>query len=261
MAFPPRLALFGSWIERRVAPKLYSAVPYVAVSASTKFDLTRLGLHADHISVVSNGTPRLPAPSRVLKSSDPSICYLGRMVPHKRIELLLEAVARLRSGFPTLTLTLVGKGWWEARLRPMVEELGIEGAVRFAGWADDQTKARILSESWVLGMPSAREGWGIAVMEGASMGIPAVAFRVGGLQESIVDGETGTLVDDLDGFVVAFERLLSDGDLRDRMGHAARERALTFKWEDAGSRFLEVLVVAVQGTQSEERQPAELAVA
>jgi glycosyltransferase involved in cell wall biosynthesis len=259
MAFPPRLARFGSWVERKVAPKMYSSVPYEAVSASTRFDLTGLGLRAEHISVVPNGTPRLPAPSRVLKSSEPSICYLGRMVPHKRIELLLEAVARLRSGFPTLTLTLVGKGWWEARLRPIVEELGIEGAVRFAGWADDQTKARILSESWVLGMPSAREGWGIAVMEGASLGVPGVAFRVGGLQESIVDGETGILADDLEGFVVAFKRLLSDGDLRDRMGHAARERALTFTWEDAGSRFLEVLRVAVRGTRVEEREPAEMA--
>jgi glycosyltransferase involved in cell wall biosynthesis len=261
MAFGPWLGRFGSWVERRVAPSVYATVPYVTVSAATRSDLIRLGLDPQRIWVVPNGTPRLPDPGPVPRTGGPSICYLGRLVPHKRVELLLEAVARLRGRFPTLVLTVVGRGWWASRLVPTVEALGIQDAVRFVGWADESRKARILKESWVLGMPSAREGWGIAVAEAASMGTPAVAFRIGGLQESILHAKTGILVDDLDEFVSTLERLLSDDELRRRMGSAARDRALSFTWDKAAERFAVVLDRAAAAAEvAREGEPVAVAV-
>ena len=75
-------------------------------------------------------------------------------------------------------------------------------------------------------MPSAKEGWGIAVIEAAQHGVPTVGYRgAGGVNDSIVDGETGLLVDSQAEFVQAVEQLLLDAPLRRRLGAAAQARA------------------------------------
>ena len=72
---------------------------------------------------------------------------------------------------------------------------------------------------------SSAEGWCLTVMEAATCGTPSAALRIGGLPESIVDGETGLLADDGPGLTAAVQRLVADDELRARMGAAARERA------------------------------------
>jgi len=203
--------------------------------------LGSLGVDPERVSVVHNGV-RLPeARPSTRKTTDPSICFLGRLVPHKRVEALLEATVRLRDDLPDLTVTVVGQGWWEPRLVEARHRLGLDRCVRFTGWVDEATKARILGESWVLAMPSVKEGWGIAVMEAAAAGTPAVGFRVGGLAESIQDGVTGLVAEDEEGFAGALRRLLQDAGLRERLAARARERAATFAWEDSVAAFGRVL--------------------
>jgi glycosyltransferase involved in cell wall biosynthesis len=91
------------------------------------------------------------------------------------------------------------------------------------------------------------EGWGLAVVEAAREGTPSVAFRVGGLQESIIDGGTGLLVDDLDGFEAALDRVLASPAERARLGEAARLHAAAFTWDDAAAAFDARLDDAVHG--------------
>jgi glycosyltransferase involved in cell wall biosynthesis len=68
-----------------------------------------------------------------------------------------------------------------------------------------------------------------------------VAFRVGGLAESVVDGETGLLADTYEGFVTAIRRVLGSPALRDALGAAARERSAGFTWEATAAEFLRIL--------------------
>ena len=76
-----------------------------------------------------------------------------------------------------------------------------------------------------------REGWGIAVLEAAAQGTPAVVYRgAGGVEESVVDGETGFVADDLDDLVDCVDRLLVDDDLRERLGRQAQVRSREFTW-------------------------------
>jgi phosphatidylinositol alpha-1,6-mannosyltransferase len=84
------------------------------------------------------------------------------------------------------------------------------------------------------------EGFGIVFLEAAASGVPAVAGRSGGAWEAVEDGETGFVVDPLDAGAVAgaLERLLTDPELRRRMGTAARARAETsFAYDTLAARL------------------------
>jgi glycosyltransferase involved in cell wall biosynthesis len=78
-------------------------------------------------------------------------------------------------------------------------------------------------------------------MEAALCGTPSVALAVGGLTESIVDGETGFLARSDEELVTRVREVVESTDLRDRLGDAARERAATFTWDRSAGTFLDVL--------------------
>ncbi|HEX6678941.1 MAG TPA: glycosyltransferase family 4 protein [Actinomycetes bacterium] len=240
--FPVPVARLGWWVESRLAPRLYRGCRYVTVSEATREELAGLGVAAASIRVVRNGTDLAAPGAPDARTPFPSICVLGRLVPHKRVELALEAAARIRRDAPDLRVFVAGQGWWEPRVRQAVTRLGLDGAVRLFGHVDEATKHALLARSWVLAMPSLKEGWGLAVMEAAGHGTPAVGFRsAGGLAEAIVHGETGLLADDLDDLTEQLARVVTDPHLRDRLGTAARTRTTNFTWQAATGAFARVL--------------------
>ncbi len=233
----------GWWLESRAAPRLFRG-RYVTVSEASRADLVALGIHAERIQVAHNGLDISPPSHTVPRSTVPTICVLGRLVPHKRVEHALEVAARLRASMPDIRVDVIGDGWWRPELERHAHDLGVDDIVRFSGHVSDAERARLLDRSWILLAPSVKEGWGIAIMEAAAHGVPAVAYRTaGGVRESIVDGETGRLVDDIEELAKAADELLTDAAVRERMGTAARTRAGTFDWAGAGRRFADVLGV------------------
>jgi glycosyltransferase involved in cell wall biosynthesis len=185
----------------------------------------------------------------VARTPYPSICVLGRLVPHKRVELALEAAARIRRHLPGLRVLVVGQGYWEPRLRETVARLGLGDAVELLGWLDEDAKQRVLASSWVLAMPSLKEGWSLAVLEAAASGTPTVAFRAaGGVRESVVHGSTGLLADDPDEFTRHLAWMLLNRHLRQRLGDAARAHAARFTWSQTVAGFAEVLAGATAPT-------------
>jgi glycosyltransferase involved in cell wall biosynthesis len=146
----------------------------------------------------------------------------------------------------------MGQGAWEDRLRAACAETATEDLVSFEGFVDERTKRRILAGAWVMALPSVMEGWGLAVVEAAAEGTPSVAFRVGGLRESIQDGRTGVLADDYDGFVLALRELLRSKSRRETLGAAARERAREFGWDATATAFIAAL--------DEARRPATVTI-
>jgi glycosyltransferase involved in cell wall biosynthesis len=233
----PRLAKLGWWVESWLAPRIYRRCQYVTVSEASRADLVALGIGEPRISVIHNGTPPAtgaPTP----RDENPSLVVLCRLVPHKRVELALRTVAALAPTMPTLTLSVVGQGWWERPLRDLAAELGIVDRVRFTGFVTEETKHELLSRAWVALTPSLKEGWGLTIVEAGARGTPTVAMATaGGVTEAVVDGESGLLATDDEHYVALVGELLRDEAGREAMGVLAAKHAQSFTWEHSGARF------------------------
>jgi glycosyltransferase involved in cell wall biosynthesis len=236
----------GWWIESVLAPRLYRRSHYVTVSTATAEELTDLGVDAARISVVHNGVEPAP-PVETVQAPAPRLVVLGRLVPHKQVEHAIEVTARLRTRWPELRLSVVGEGWWEDELRAMADRLGISDVVDFRGYVDEQAKHEELARAWVHLCPSVKEGWGLVVTEAGSHRVPTVGYRsAGGLRESVLDGLTGVLVDDLDEMTEAVAELLHDENRRLAMGEAAARHAAAFSWPASIRGFAAVLSAGVR---------------
>jgi glycosyltransferase involved in cell wall biosynthesis len=239
----PAMGRFGWFVESKLSPRVHRRNQYVTVSLPSARDLTGLGVNPRHIAVVRNGLDEAPARTlTVPRSTTPRVAVLSRLVPHKHIEDALDAVAELRPRIPDVHLDVLGGGWWEQRLVDHAALLGISDAVTFHGHVDDSAKHQVLQQCWVHVLPSRKEGWGLAVVEAAQHAVPTIGYRSsGGLTDSIVDGVTGVLADDLDDLVDQLERLLTDHVLREQLGAKAQARSGEFCWQQSADAMRTVL--------------------
>jgi glycosyltransferase involved in cell wall biosynthesis len=241
VVFGPRVARIGWWIESRLAVRVYRTCRYVTVSEPSRGELVALGVDPHRITVVHNGTPEVVGPP-VPRTPHPTLVVLGRLVPHKRVELALRATALLATELPTLELVVAGQGWWEEPLRRLAADLGIEERVRFAGFVPEDRKHELLCGAWLLLLPSLKEGWGLTIVEAGARGTPSVAFRsAGGVVDAMADGETGVLVEDEFEFFRAIRSLVLDAARRAEMGTAAANYSRRFTWAMTGAAFAEVV--------------------
>ncbi|WP_163887720.1 glycosyltransferase family 4 protein [Mycolicibacterium hippocampi] len=245
----PVMSRIGWFVESWLSPRLHRRNQYVTVSLPSARDLALLGVGSDRVAIVRNGVDAAPGATLTqARSTTPRVVVLSRLVPHKQIEDALGAVARLRSRIPGLHLDVLGDGWWADRLVDHAALLGISDAVTFHGHTDDHTKHAVLQRSWVNVLPSRKEGWGLAVVEAAQHGVPTIGYRAsGGLADSVVDGVTGLLVDDLDGLVDGLDRMLSDQVLREQLGVKAQVRSGEFSWQQSAAAMRVVLESAYAG--------------
>jgi glycosyltransferase involved in cell wall biosynthesis len=236
--YPGPRGRIGWFIESQLAPRLYRRTGYVTVSQSSRHDLAAIGVDADRVQVIHNGID-VPHPSRQSpRSTTPRLCVLGRLVPHKQVEHALAVLAELAPELPELQLDIIGDGWWRAELHAEARRLGVEAQVVFHGHVSDADRDRLLDESWLMLAPSVKEGWGIAIMEAAAHAVPTIAYATaGGVTESVEDGVTGILVDDLAGLTAHTRLLLSDDEARLNLGKAARARAESFDWPTSTAAF------------------------
>jgi glycosyltransferase involved in cell wall biosynthesis len=247
-ASPPVAA--ATWALERPIPRVYRGVPVQAVSGSTADDLVERGLLRADIEVIHNGvdlgffTPDPATP----RSPEPSFLYLGRLRRYKRVDLVLEALHRVRERGVAATLAIAGRGDDEARLRATVARLGLGSAVRFEGFVSEERKRELLRGCWATVIASPREGWGITNVEAAACGTPAIAADAPGLRESVRDGETGILfpADDAGALAAALERLASAPAETAALGVRARRFAEGFSWERTAERTEAHLLRAVE---------------
>lgn len=235
--FSPAVAWAGHALETKVMPRVYRKRLVVAVSRSTADDLVRLGLPEHNIRVVHNGVDLHEHAAE--RAIEPSFVAVGRLVPHKRFDLMLRAWARVRPHTGG-TLTVAGEGPLRAEL-----ERSAPPGTRFTGHVSDHEKRELLTEAWALVQPSRLEGWGLVVMEAAACATPTIGFDVPGTRDAVVHDETGLLVHTEDELVDAWIALTRDHEHRRVLAKGARRRAEHFSWDRTVGEFEAVLGEAV----------------
>jgi glycosyltransferase involved in cell wall biosynthesis len=216
---------------------LYRRVPFLTISGSARDELVSIdGIPAENITLAYCGVDPGPL-SPGERAADPRLLYVGRLKAYKRIELLLDMLIEL----PGVTLDIAGQGDHGETLDDEISRRNLTERVRVHGHVDEDTKAELYRQAWAHVTASASEGWSLTVMEAALCGTPSAALAVGGLRESIVDGQTGVLASEPAELTRKVRRLIEDQPLRERLGCAARERALTFSWERTAATTLAVV--------------------
>src|SRR3954469_8302919 len=220
---------------------LYRGGTFLTISESAKRDLVGLGIPAEHVHVGHLGVAGFPGPPPG-RSATPRLLFVGRLKRYKRIELLLDVVDAL----PEIVLDVAGEGDHRPALEAEIARRGLGTRVVLHGHVSEAEKAALYARAWVSVTASSAEGWCLTVMEAATCGTPSAALRVGGLPESIVDGETGLLAGDGPGLTDAVRRLVARGPLRARLVAAARAGAASFTWERTARESLGLLEAAAQ---------------
>ena len=240
MMLPAPLAAIGNLLEHRLAPPLYRRSPVVTLAESSRRELIdELGFDPALVTVVPPGIDPVFCPGGE-RSAAPSVMAVGRLTPVKRFHLLIDALVAAKSHHPSLEATIVGEGFERPALEAQIAAAGASGWLRLPGRLPLDAVIDLYRRSWFVTSTSAREGWGMTLTEAAACGTPAVATRITGHADAVVEGITGLLADERE-FGTVLTKALADAEARDRMGAAALRHAARFTWAATAEATLTVL--------------------
>ena len=202
--------------------ELLRRIPRVAVlSAFMRRNLIDNGFVPERIAVIP---PPVPVPEVLPEKTEntpPRLLFTGQLIRGKGVDQLLRALPLLRHDF---RMVIAGEGNQRPELERLAARSGVADKVSFAGWVAEPE--RLYARCDVAVLPFFwQEPFGLVGPEAMAHGLPVVAFRTGGVDEWLVDGENGLAVPprDISGFAAAVDRLLADRDLRLRLGRRGRE--------------------------------------
>jgi len=178
--------------------------------------------------VVYNGTDTNLFTPGPVREQTPTILIVGNLLAGKGHELVLRAFDRLKDSHRGLQCRMIGEGADRDRFAALARDLGIGDRVHFLGRQSRIEVAEAMRNCTVLALPSRYEGLGCVYLEAMACGKPVIACRGQGIDEIIQHGSNGWLipVDGLEELIQGMQVLLSDAELRARIGEAARQAIL-----------------------------------
>jgi glycosyltransferase involved in cell wall biosynthesis len=225
---------------------------FVCLSDEVTEELGKHGVGADRLRRIPNGVdsdrfrPASPGEREAERERlglDPEgvlALYTGRFAPVKRLDLLIDAVARV----PNLRLAMVGEGSEEQELRGTIEARNLGGRVKLLPLVDDPAPLYRAADLYVCA--SSTEGMSNSVLEAMASGLPIVAAKASGMAE-LVTPQTGVLVDGASSstaFAAGLTEVADDPALRRRLGSEARSLVGT-------NYSLESVAIALRGLYDE----------
>ena len=172
------------------------------------------------------------------------IISVGRLYPQKNQKMMIEAFAQVSERYPDWKLVIYGEGYLRKDLESLVERLKVKDKVLLPGRCE--TVIEEVAKSKVFCLSSDYEGMSNAMIEALCVGTPVISTKVSGADELIFDGENGLLVKigDTEGLAQAFVKLLSNQELREKIGIEGQKLATLFntdaivdQWEELVKRF------------------------
>ncbi|WP_058041391.1 glycosyltransferase family 4 protein [Streptomyces roseifaciens] len=243
--FPRPVAGLGRWLEGRGSGLVYGRRAVCAVSPSTRAEIRRWLAVRGPVHFAPAGLDAVPTAGYPRKrAAAPRIVCVGRLVTQKRVDRLVRAMPELRRELPDAELHVVGDGEARDQLRVLVDELGVGHCVTLHGRVPQEERDALVDSAWITATASLAEGWGLSVMEAAAAGVPALAYDVPGLRDTIRHDVTGWLLgpdDDLaSGLAKALRAVESPQDAA-RWEAECREWAARFSWTATASHLLAAL--------------------
>jgi len=213
----------------------HRAARIVTISEFTAGEIVRrLDIPRDRISVCTPGAPDWRPRER--PPADGYVLFLGTLEPRKNVAGLLDAYERLVRRAPEgrriPSLVLAGRPTADAQdVLRRIEHPPLQGAVRHAGYVQPADRQALYAGARLLVQPSFDEGFGMAVLEAMTCGVPVVAASRGALPEVL--GDAGLLVnpEEPDDIAAAIERLITDDELAAACVARGLARAREFSWE------------------------------
>ncbi len=201
-----------------------------------------------HLTTIRNGVrvarfaEAVPAPQK----RGPTVLATGGVKSRKGTHLLVAALAEVRQSVPDAQLVVTGRqddAPYLAQVQAQIAALGLDDAVHLVGSISESDLIGWYQHADVFALPALSvgdrfEGFGLVLLEASASGLPVISTSGSGVEEAMIDGETGLLVpqNDVPALAAALLRLLNDAALRERMGSAGRAYAQTQDWSVVAER-------------------------
>ncbi len=217
---------------------------------STAKEIAQHGIPAGHCvaipcPIISDITPRATP-----KETSPVYLFVSRVVRMKGVEEVIKAFSFIVREQRGAKLWIIGGGDnpYIHELKLMLDEYGVDHAVTFFGTVSEERKYHLMARAHVLLHASVKEGWGLVVLEAASVGTPAVVYNVNGLNSVVINNKTGIILNENSPREMAREAMLlyKDKTLYHAFQKNGRKWAKSFHWPDAVSQSIALLERAVQ---------------
>jgi glycosyltransferase involved in cell wall biosynthesis len=212
-----RMYSWIEWLATPLAAKIITVSDY-----DRRLAIQRRVAPSSKLVAIHNGMPDVPPELRADPSRSPvRLAMIARFEPQKDHATLLHALAGLQH--EPWHLDLIGDGPLLPRARELSGQLGLSNRIQF--WGQRSDVAVRLAEAQLAVLITNWEGFPRSILEAMRAGLPVIASSVGGVTESVRDGETGFIVarGDIQGLRERLKYLLSDPDARTHMGQTARK--------------------------------------
>jgi phosphatidyl-myo-inositol dimannoside synthase len=240
-------------VRRRLSGKLYRHIyrraHLVAVSQYTAAQVQG-ALPGVDTTVIHNGVhfARFQEPVPPPEKRGPTVFASGGVKMRKGTHLLVAAMAIVREHIPDVQLVITGLQTdpdYLAMIGRRIEEAGLQDCIHLAGLVDEQTLVSWYQNADVFALPSLSvggkfEGFGLVFLEASAAGLPVIGTTGSGIEEAIIDGETGLLIPQDNATILAdaILRLLTNPALRAQMSTAGRNYAQTQDWSVVATRMI-----------------------
>lgn len=213
------------------------------------------GIGSNKIEVIPNGVDLerfVGRGDRLDLDGDPCILYIGALSKAKGVDVLIKAIAKLRSEFPRMRLHLVGATQLEPgdEFRLQARKEGFENQVVFHDWVSQSMIPRFLKSADICVFPSRLEGFGIVILEAMASGVPIIASDIGSFQEILSNGKNGMLFksESADALSEAIGSVYRDQSLMKKKVDAALTAVKAYSWENIAERYISLYENLCAGT-------------
>jgi len=251
--------LDNRWYRWSLAPMVRCFAAIVVVNEIEREWMLRHGVQEEKLHKIPCGAPTDLFRPRDRPSEGPvRFVMVSRLSPAKGCEWSIRAFAQVARKAPSCQLHIYGDGPLKKPLQRLVSDLGMGDLTSFHGWVDERRLvAELPSYDVFLQHSLEKEGFGVSIVEAAACELPVVVTAVPGIaDEHVVDGQTGLCVPEKNAsaMAAAMLELARSPDLRQRLGKAGRERAVTLYDSAVQTRRLEQVLLNVVDAQMQQKR-------